>query len=70
MKKQNTWEKLFDEFMNLIEMGLVKTNKGYFHLIDYTYIFLYSLRRFSPSTDIPYINVHHSALRRASSGPS
>ena len=36
MKKQNTWEKLFDEFMDLIEMGLVKTNKGYFHLRDYT----------------------------------
>ena len=36
MKKQNTWEKLFDEFMDLIEMGLVKTNEGYFHLRDYT----------------------------------
>lgn len=36
MKKQNTWEKLFDDFMDLIEMGLVKTNEGYFHLKDYT----------------------------------
>ena len=36
MKKQNKWEKLFDEFMDLIEMGLIKTNKGYFHLRDYT----------------------------------
>lgn len=36
MKKQNKWEKLFDEFLDLIEMGLIKTQKGYFHLKDYT----------------------------------
>ena len=35
MKKQNTWEKLFDEFMDLIEMRLVKTNEEYLHLRDY-----------------------------------
>lgn len=36
MNKQNKWEKLFDEFLDLIEFKLVKSKNGYFHLEDYT----------------------------------
>lgn len=36
MKKQNKWEEMFDQFLDLIELKLVKTKNGYFHLESYT----------------------------------
>lgn len=35
MKKQNKWEKLFDEFMELTEFGLIKNHNGSWSVKDY-----------------------------------
>lgn len=37
MKKQNKWEKLFDEFMELTEFGLIKNHNGSWGVKDYQY---------------------------------